>query len=89
MSFFEEFLEEDLEKYFKRLNEFSYVENFDLIQEGLLNLRDNQQFIEMGRIPKTGFNKENRKWKFEGIRFLLLKLQMMECRIFHYCICLL
>ena len=36
MYVFDEFLEEDLEKYFKRLNEFSYVENFDLIQEDRL-----------------------------------------------------
>ena len=73
MSFFEEFLEEDLDKYFKRLTEFSYVENFDLIHKGLLNLRDNQQFIEMGRIPKTGFNKENRKWKFEEDKIPFIK----------------
>ena len=38
MSFFEEFLEEDLDKYFKRLNEFSYVENFDF-KKNLENLR--------------------------------------------------
>ena len=73
MDAFDEFLEEDLEKYFKRLNEFSYVENFDLIQEGLLNLRDNQQFIEMGRIPKTGYNKEDRKWKFEEDKIPFIK----------------
>ena len=73
MSSFEEFLEEDLDKYFKRLTEFSYVENFDLIHKGLLNLRDNQQFIEMGRIPKTGFNKENRKWKFEEDKIPFIK----------------
>ena len=73
MSYFEEFLEEDLDKYFKRLNEFSYVENFDLIHDGLLNLRDNQQFIEMGRIPKTGYNKEDRKWKFEEDKIPFIK----------------
>ena len=73
MYVFDEFLEEDLEKYFKRLNEFSYVENFDLIQEGLLNLRDNEQFIGMGRVPKTGFNKEGSKWKFEEDKIPFIK----------------
>ena len=73
MDAFDEFSEGDLNKYFKRLNEFSYVKNFDLIQEGLLNLRNNQQFIKMGIIPKTGFNKEGSKWKFEEDKIPFIK----------------
>ena len=73
MDYWDELFEEKLQNYLKKLNEFSYVEGFDLIREGLLNLRDNQQFIEMGRIPKTGFNKEGSKWKFEEDKIPFIK----------------
>lgn len=42
MSYDDEIFEEQLEGYLKKLNNFSYVEGFDLIYDGLLNLRDNQ-----------------------------------------------
>ena len=73
MSYDDEIFEEQLEGYLKKLNNFSYVEGFDLIYDGLLNLRDNQQFIEMGRIPKTGYNKEGSKWKFEEDKIPFIK----------------
>ena len=73
MDYWDEVFEEQLDDDLKKLNEFSYVEGFDLIREGLLNLRDNQQFIEMGRIPKTGFNKEGSKWKFEEDKIPFIK----------------
>ena len=73
MDYWDEVFEEQLQNYLKKLNNFSYVEGFDLIYDGLLNLRDNQQFIEMGRIPKTGYNKEGSKWKFEEDKIPFIK----------------
>ncbi len=54
-------IEEDL----KKLNKFSKIKDFDILYEILLELRDSPQFIGMGQIPKTGYNKEGSKWKFD------------------------
>ena len=57
----DEMIEEDL----KKLNKFSKIKDFDILYEILLELRDSPQFIGMGQIPKTGYNKEGSKWKFD------------------------
>ena len=72
----------------KKLNEFSYVDGFDLIYDALLNLRDNEQFIGMGGFRKQALIRKAANGSLKRIRFLLLKLQRMECTIFHFFISL-
>jgi hypothetical protein len=57
---YNDLIEEDLEK----LSKFDHVECFDILVEEIMALKDNEQFIQMGEIPKTGFVKKENNWKF-------------------------
>ena len=57
---YNDIIEEDLEK----LSKFDHVECFDILVEEIMALKDNEQFIQMGEIPKTGFVKKENNWKF-------------------------
>ena len=70
---YNEVYEEELQNCLKKLKKFSQIKGFDFIYKELLNLRDNEQFIVMGRVPKTGFNKEGSKWKFEEDKIPFIK----------------
>lgn len=55
---YNDLIEEDLEK----LSKFNFVKDYDVLIKEILSLKDNEQFIQMGLIPKTGFNKKDNDW---------------------------
>ena len=68
-----EVYEEELQNCLKKIKKFSQIKGFDFIYKELLNLRDNEQFIGLGRVPKAGCNQEGSKWKFEEDKIPFIK----------------